>query len=205
MSSSRSSGGSHGNHGRRERGAQVRIAPPPRRRIRAAVCIQPHHYWRWEAPKSTPNTQLTRGVPQRSVRRIIESLQSRRINTLTELVRIERIAATCEDENDAAALQGPMTEAWTAYVASHQFLTELRGLTRNYPFCGDILADAQARVRNDPDSNRSWNMAWLCLRKIVDEYVFAFVSHPRMNRRARGADWREQTATSPLRTPYSNR
>lgn len=100
---------------------------------------------------------------------MIESLQSHSVNTLTELVRIERAAATCEDENDAVAFQGPMTEAWSFYVGSNQFLTELRGLTRSYPFCGDVLADAQVRVRNDPDSNRSWNMAWLCLRKIVDE------------------------------------
>lgn len=100
---------------------------------------------------------------------MIESLQSHTVNTLTELVRIERVAATCEDENDAIAFQGPMTEAWNYYVNSNQFLTELRGLTRSYPFSGDILVDAQMRVRNDPESNRSWNLAWLCLRKIVDE------------------------------------
>lgn len=64
-----------------------------------------------------------------------------------------------------------MTEAWSYYVSSNQFLTELRGLTRNYPFCGDIVTDAQMRVRSDPESNRSWNMAWLCLQKTVNEYV----------------------------------
>lgn len=74
---------------------------------------------------------------QRPIRRIIESLQSHAVNTLTELVRVERIAATC-DESDAVAFQGPMTEAWSYYVSSNQFLTELRGLTRNYPFCGDM-------------------------------------------------------------------
>lgn len=100
---------------------------------------------------------------------MIESLQSHSVNTLTELVRIERVAATCEDENDAVAFQGPMTEAWNYYVSSNQLLTELRGLTRNYPFCGDILVDGQMRVRNDPASNRSWNLAWLCLQRIVDE------------------------------------
>ncbi|KAF3765197.1 hypothetical protein M406DRAFT_340650 [Cryphonectria parasitica EP155] len=113
---------------------------------------------------------------QRSLHRMIESLQSHSINTLTELVRIERVAATCENENDAVAFQGPMTEAWSYYVSSNQFLTELRGLTRSYPFCGDILADAQARVRNDPESNRSWNMAWLCLRKIVDDNLVSTYS-----------------------------
>lgn len=105
---------------------------------------------------------------QRPIRRIIESLQSHSVNTLTELVRVERIAATC-DESDAVAFQGPMTEAWSYYVSSNQLLTELRGLTRNYPFCGDIVTDAQMRVRSDPESNRSWNMAWLCLQKTVNE------------------------------------
>lgn len=100
---------------------------------------------------------------------MVESLQSHRVNTLTELVRMERIAATCDNEGDALAFQGPMTEAWSHYVNSNQFLTELRGLTKNYPFCGDIISDAQIRVRNDPESNRSWNMAWLCLQKIVGE------------------------------------
>ncbi|ROV87380.1 hypothetical protein VMCG_10746 [Cytospora schulzeri] len=100
---------------------------------------------------------------------MIESLRSHSVNTLTELVRFERIAASCDDESDAVAFQEPMTEAWNFYVSSNQFLTELRGLTKNYPFCGDILTDAQTRVRNDPESNRSWNMAWLCLQKVVNE------------------------------------
>ncbi len=64
-----------------------------------------------------------------------------------------------------------MTAAWAYYVNSNQMLSELRGLTRSYPFCGDIVAEAQVRVRNDPESNRSWNLAWLCLMKIKDEYV----------------------------------
>jgi hypothetical protein len=62
-----------------------------------------------------------------------------------------------------------MTAAWDYYVTSNQFLTELRGITRNYPFSGDVVAEAQRRVRADPDSNRSWNLAWLCLMKIRDE------------------------------------
>lgn len=63
---------------------------------------------------------------------------------MTEIVRIEQIAATCDDENDAVAFQRPMTEAWNYYVSSNQFLTELRGLTRNYPFSGHVLDDAKA-------------------------------------------------------------
>ena len=91
------------------------------------------------------------------------------MNTLTELCRIERAAALCENEDDAQAFQAPMTAAWEHYVHSHQFLSELRGLTANYPFCAELVADATARVRNDPDSNRSWNLAWLCLVKISEE------------------------------------
>lgn len=102
---------------------------------------------------------------------MIESLQSHSVNTLTELVRIERTAAQCSDPADAAAFQAPITQAWAYYVHSNQFLSELRGLTPRYPLSSDVVADAVARVRNDPASNRSWNMAWLCLRKIVDEYV----------------------------------
>lgn len=61
-----------------------------------------------------------------------------------------------------------MTAAWTYYV-DNQLLTELRGLTRSYPACAELVADAASRVRNDPESNRSWNLAWLCLVKIRDE------------------------------------
>lgn len=78
-----------------------------------------------------------------------------------------------------------MTAAWAHYVTSHQFLTELRGLTRSYPFSGDIVSDALSRVRADPESNRSWNLAWLCLIKIRDDgligsYATAEASKPEM-------------------------
>ncbi|CAN8100743.1 unnamed protein product [Discula destructiva] len=110
---------------------------------------------------------------QPSVRRLIKSLENHTVNTMTEIVRIERIAATCDDENDAIAFQRPMTEAWNYYVHSNQFLTELRGLTRNYPFSASVLDDAKMRVRNDPGSNRSWNTAWLCLRQIVENNLIS--------------------------------
>lgn len=108
---------------------------------------------------------------QRSVQQLIESLETHRVNTLTELCRIERVAATCENEEDAVAFQGPMTAAWDYYVNSNQLLSELRGMTRSYPICSDILYDAHVRVRSDPNSNKSWNLAWLCLTKIQEEYV----------------------------------
>ncbi|KAK1757972.1 hypothetical protein QBC47DRAFT_295478, partial [Echria macrotheca] len=111
-----------------------------------------------------------------STRQLIESLQTHRVNTLTELCRIERAAAACEAEDDARAFQGPMTAAWAYYVSSNQMLTELRGLTPNYPFAGDILSRAQGLVRADPESNRSWNLAWLCLVKIVDDELISQVA-----------------------------
>lgn len=107
---------------------------------------------------------------QQSTAQLIESLNTHRVNTLTELCRIERVAATASDE-DALAFQGPMTQAWTYYVTSNNLLNELRGLTRNYPFSSECLDDAKWRVSNDPESNRSWNYAWLVLIKMRDEYV----------------------------------
>ena len=100
---------------------------------------------------------------------MIESLETHRVNTLTELCRIERTAACCENEEDAQAFQAPMTAAWEYYVNSNQFLSELRGLTPNYPFSGELINDAVGLVKSDPGSNRSWNLAWLCLIKIGEE------------------------------------
>lgn len=106
---------------------------------------------------------------QNSVRQLIESLQTHRVNTLTELVRIEHVAASCDNEAEAQAFHGPIIAAWDFYVNSNQFLSELRGLTPNYPICGELISEAYTRVQNDPDSNRSWNLAWLCLTKIREE------------------------------------
>ncbi|KAF4510979.1 hypothetical protein G6O67_002822 [Ophiocordyceps sinensis] len=107
--------------------------------------------------------------PKSSILQLVDCLTTHRVNTLTELCRIERIAASCEDEADVKAFQKPMTAAWVHYVNSNQLLTELRGLTRGYPFSGDVLREAYRRVRSDPNSNRSWNLAWLCLRTIRDD------------------------------------
>ncbi|KAH8180256.1 hypothetical protein LIA77_01775 [Sarocladium implicatum] len=104
-----------------------------------------------------------------STKRLIESLERHQVNTLTELCRIEQTAASCTDEAEARAFQGPMTAAWVYYVSSSQLLTELRGLTRSYPISGDIVREAWARVTSDPESNRSWNLAWLCLMKMRDD------------------------------------
>jgi hypothetical protein len=61
-----------------------------------------------------------------------------------------------------------MTQAWTYYVTSNNMLSELRGLTRNYPFSSAMLDEAKWLVSNDPGSNRSWNYAWLVLVKVRD-------------------------------------
>ncbi|KAL3418804.1 hypothetical protein PVAG01_09025 [Phlyctema vagabunda] len=126
----------------------------------------------------------SRSSTQQSTAQLITSLNTHRINTLTELCRIERVAAAASPE-DQLLFQEPMTQAWTHYVTSHQLLNELRGLTRNYPFSGDLLDDAKWRVSNDPDSNRSWNYAWLCLVKIqddglIDAYAASEASKPEM-------------------------
>ncbi|KAH7126409.1 hypothetical protein B0J13DRAFT_148385 [Dactylonectria estremocensis] len=109
------------------------------------------------------------GRGRTSVKSMIKSLNNHSVNTLTELCRIERIAAACEDEADAKAFQEPMTAAWVHYVTSNQLLLELRGFTNNYPMTADIVHDAVTRVRADPHSNRSWNLAWLCLNKMRDD------------------------------------
>ncbi|KAI0142027.1 hypothetical protein BJ166DRAFT_597395 [Pestalotiopsis sp. NC0098] len=114
---------------------------------------------------------------QSSNAQLIESLRTHRVNTLTELRRIEKVAAACDDEADAAAFQEPMTAAWSYYVSGGQFLVELRGLTPNYPMGADVLSDAVRRVRSDPGSNRSWNMAWLCLVKIRDDGLIPHYSN----------------------------
>lgn len=69
-----------------------------------------------------------------------------------------------------------MTAAWDYYVTSNQMLSELRGLTRNYPFAGEIVSRALALVRADPDSNRSWNLAWLCLVKMQSDNLIGLVA-----------------------------
>lgn len=78
-----------------------------------------------------------------------------------------------------------MTAAWVYYMNSNQFLAELRGLTRNYPFSADAVQGALHRVRAEPASNRSWNLAWLCLIKMRDDdlistYAAAEASKPEM-------------------------
>lgn len=115
-----------------------------------------------------PIKKLTTQPP--STKSLIDSLMHHRVNTLTELCRIERAAASCPQPSDLLALRQPMTAAWHHYVVtSSQFLTELRGLSPAYPFSGDVVQESLRRVREDPGSDRSWNLAWLCLMKVLED------------------------------------
>ncbi|KAE9971828.1 hypothetical protein BLS_004286 [Venturia inaequalis] len=96
---------------------------------------------------------------------MVQALRTHRVNTLAELRRIERcLAATATTEVSEA-----MTKSWSYYVNSNMLLTELRSLTKNYPFNSSCLDDAKNRVYSDPSSNRSWNFCWLVLTKIKND------------------------------------
>ncbi|KAL1970253.1 hypothetical protein VTN77DRAFT_5413 [Rasamsonia byssochlamydoides] len=99
---------------------------------------------------------------QHDVNQLIESLRTHRINNITDLRRVERIFA----HMDTAEVTEPMTRAWYHYVTSNNLLSELRNLTRNYPFSSECLDEAKMLVVGDPESSRSWNYCWLVLVKI---------------------------------------
>lgn len=96
---------------------------------------------------------------------MLHTLRGHRVNTLTELRRIEKVLIPINVSDYSA----PMTDAWNYYVSSNNFFSELRGLTREYPFSADLLENAKWRVYNDPYSSKSWNFAWLLLTKIKNE------------------------------------
>lgn len=98
---------------------------------------------------------------------LLSALNSNRYNTVTDLRRVERVLAYLND----AEVTEPMTRAWRYYVDSHNFLSELRGLSRNYPFSSECLDEAKILVQQDPASIRSWNYCWLILVKIQHELV----------------------------------
>ena len=110
---------------------------------------------------------LTGFLPQTETAQLIRSLQTHKVNTLTELRRIEKIF---EGANSAETAE-PMASAWTHYVSSNQLLSELRALTKNYPFSSECLDEAKWRVVEDSANNRSRNYCWLVLNKIRKEYV----------------------------------
>jgi hypothetical protein len=130
-----------------------------------------------EMSYSTPNSDYSyapAGTPQQTitiaeVNSMIQSLRSRRVNTLTELRRIERTLAVLPAFSTEYIVN--MTDAWNNYVNCNNFLNELRGLTRRYPFSAELLEEAKQRVINDANSSRSWNFAWLLLVKMRNEYA----------------------------------
>lgn len=119
-----------------------------------------HSYTTSPAPRRT--------VSLTEINQMRQTLRQRRVNTLTELCRIERVLAALP--SFTADYMGDVSDAWAHYVASNNLLQELRGLTRQYPFSAELLDDAKARVYADPKSSRSWNLAWLLLVKIKTEY-----------------------------------
>ncbi|KAK3629139.1 hypothetical protein LTR56_018260 [Elasticomyces elasticus] len=119
--------------------------------------------------------------PQAQKQALIVALNEHRINTIGELRRVERIFATLGSPD----LTQPMTAAWVYFVNSNSLLTELRGLTRNYPFSSECLDEAKRRVHADPASNRSWNYCWLVLAKahtdrLIPAYARAQAARPEM-------------------------
>ncbi|TEY43192.1 hypothetical protein BOTCAL_0375g00080 [Botryotinia calthae] len=123
---------------------------------------------RSQVGQSSSSRSSRYSTTQESIAQIIESLNTHRVNTLTELCRIERLAAASNEEK-LLLIRDPLTTAWTYYVTSHNLLNELRNLTPNYTFSNDLLDDAKWRVGSDSNSDRSWNYAWLILIKIYDD------------------------------------
>ncbi|KAL9625368.1 MAG: hypothetical protein Q9160_000431 [Pyrenula sp. 1 TL-2023] len=110
-------------------------------------------------------SQVSPGFIYDNKDQLIAALRANRYNTITDLRRVERIFAYLDEEE----VTEPMTRAWRHYVDSHNFLSELRTLTRNYPFSSECLDEAKILVQQDPESIRSWNYCWLILVKIQNE------------------------------------
>lgn len=108
---------------------------------------------------------ITKFCLQNEKAQLIRSLQTHKVNTLTELRRIEKTFASA----NATDTTEPMTNAWAHYVNSNNLLSELRALTKNYPFSSECLDEAKWQVIGDPASHRSWNYCWLVLTKIRKE------------------------------------
>ncbi|KAK3396666.1 hypothetical protein B0T20DRAFT_358728, partial [Sordaria brevicollis] len=123
--------------------------------------------------------------------------------TLSSLLHLERtiINPSLTPPADIPHFQSPMTTAFHNYVVTTQsLLVELRGLTPSYPFSSQIIPLAVQMVQSDPDSDRSWNLAWLVLNKILGEGLVERVAWEEAGwegywgdgsrRRRRGGGWR---------------
>ncbi|KAI9731184.1 MAG: hypothetical protein M1834_005377 [Cirrosporium novae-zelandiae] len=113
---------------------------------------------------TSSSSQLNPGFIYESKAQLITILRQHKANTLGELCRIERTLAAF----DTPDITEPMTSAWRYYVDSNSMLSELRSLSRTYPFSSECLDEAKLRVMEDPASTRSWNYAWLILKKIEE-------------------------------------
>ncbi|KAH7090272.1 hypothetical protein FB567DRAFT_546498 [Paraphoma chrysanthemicola] len=114
--------------------------------------------------------KMSRKISTAEKDQYIQALRTHQVNTLRELRRIEKAFAVLGTPD----VSEPMTAAWSYYVDSHGLLTELRGLTRNYPFSSHCLDEAKSRVYADPASNRSWNLCWLVLNKIHTDQLIPY-------------------------------
>lgn len=111
------------------------------------------------------NTYLTKSCLQNEKAQLIHSLQTHKVNTLTELRRIEKVFASA----NAIDTTEPMANAWVHYVDSNNLLSELRGLTKQFPFSSECLDEAKRQVIGDSSSTRGSNFCWLVLTKIRQE------------------------------------
>ena len=123
--------------------------------------------WPFLSWSCTHNSDQKPTISQSSKDQLIQSLRTHRVNTITELRRIEKILAYL----DSADVTEPMTTAWAHYVELNNLLNELRGLTKNHPFSSECMDEAKTLVVRDPNSARSWNYCWLVLVKMEKELV----------------------------------
>ncbi|KAJ9257853.1 hypothetical protein C8Q69DRAFT_508433 [Paecilomyces variotii] len=134
---------------------------------------------------------------QQDKSQLIHSLRTHRINTITELRRVEKVFA----QLGSADVTEPMTSAWLHYVNSNNLLNELRGLTKNYHFSSECLDEAKWLVSSDPQSCRSWNYCWLILTKIQEKQLIP--KHARILA-AKPAMWGDKQPTPELIEWLSN-
>lgn len=123
-----------------------------------------HHQHHHRSISPSPPSQSRRHAEMSNyneISQLLQSLRQRRVNTLSGLRRIEK--TLLQQPTFSTHYMQSMSEAWTHYVQSHNLLTELRGLTGQYPFSAELLDAAKRRVYEDPSSSGSWNYAWLCL------------------------------------------
>lgn len=109
---------------------------------------------------------------QRDEKQLISWLQTRRVNTITELRRVEKAFITFPSPSPSPEAAESLTNAWLHYVNSNQLLNELRSLTKSYPFSSECLDEAKWLVIGDIDFSRSSNYCRVVLAKVMTMYVY---------------------------------